>query len=508
MNNFIHSFTHAAEKYADKTALVWYASGQPGAELTYAGLNRAACRMARTLAGRGIVGSDRVILCMDKSLFWVTAHLAILMNGAVSVPLNPGFRRDEMAYFIADSEPALVIAGPGQARLIRDIVPVEKILEVDTRQAYTEMDIVHAGSNDLTQVDTVPDDPALIIYTSGTTGRPKGAVLSGENLYHDCENINSMWRITHTDVLCHSLPLFHVHGLCFALHTCLTAGARVLLLDAFVPGQVLRRLSALHNEEKVSIFMAVPTMYRKLVDQSGYSPSDFRHLRLLTSGSAPLLEKDFRKITSFFGKPPVEREGMSETGMNFSNPLDGTRKPGSIGLPLPGVTVRVVDPKTFAGTAPGETGEFWLKGPAITGGYWRKPVETEKAFEKGWFRTGDLGRVDQDGYYYLTDRIKNIIISGGENISPREIELVINRLAGVIESAVIGIADPAWGEKVVAAVVVRPEAGVTIESIRNWCKARLHPWKCPKQFLMVDALPKNTMGKVLKNEVEKLFITT
>ena len=253
------------------------------------------------------------------------------------------------------------------------------------------------------------------------------------------------------------------------------------------------------------MFMAVPAMYGKLMEYLGDERPDFEHMRLWTSGSAPLLAADFERIEQIFGKQPVEREGMSETGMNFSNPLHGSRKPGSIGIPLPGLKVRTVDPSSGKDVAPGQTGEFWLKGPAITPGYWRKPEETQKAFEQGWFKTGDLGNVDEDGYYYLTDRIKHIIISGGENISPKEVEAVINRIDGVAESSVVGIADEKWGEKIVAAVVKKPGSDLRIDDIRSMCKKHLHDWKCPKEVNFVEELPRNTMGKVLKEEVKQLF---
>jgi malonyl-CoA/methylmalonyl-CoA synthetase len=251
--------------------------------------------------------------------------------------------------------------------------------------------------------------------------------------------------------------------------------------------------------------MAVPAMYAKLMGYLGDERPDFEHMRLWTSGSAPLLAADFERIHRIFGKQPVEREGMSETGMNFSNPLHGKRKPGSIGLPLPGLKVRTVDPITGQDLKPGQTGEFWLKGPAITPGYWGKPAETAKAFEQGWFKTGDLGHTDADGYYYLTDRIKHIIISGGENISPKEVEAVINQVEGVVESSVVGIPDKKWGEKIVAAVVKEPDADVSIDDIQAMCKQHLHDWKCPKKINLVNELPRNTMGKVLKEAVKNLF---
>ena len=260
------------------------------------------------------------------------------------------------------------------------------------------------------------------------------------------------------------------------------------------------------GRDACTVFMAVPSMYARLMDLMEKRKPDLRHIRLWTSGSAPLLPKDFQRIKTLVGQEPVEREGMSETGMNFSNPLRGTRKAGSIGLPFPGLEVRIVHPDTLNDVKQGETGEIWLKGASITPGYWRKPEETAKTFVEGWFRTGDLGRVDEEGYYYLTDRLKHIIISGGENISPKEVEGVINRLEGVRESAVVGIPDEKWGEKVVAAVVAKEGLLLEPQDVMSFCKKHLHSWKCPKEIRFLDALPRNTMGKVLKEEVGNLFV--
>ena len=277
------------------------------------------------------------------------------------------------------------------------------------------------------------------------------------------------------------------------------------MLDRFSPETVIDVLSKKEDEHACTLFMAVPSMYAKMMQVLGEKILDFRHIRLWTSGSAPLLVKDFERIRNTFGKEPVEREGMSETGMNFSNPLRGQRKPGSIGLPLPDLKVRIVDPETHQDLKPCETGEIWLKGPNVTPGYWRKPEETAIAFEQDWFRTGDLAKVDEEGYYYITDRIKHIIISGGENVSSKEIETVINQLPDVVESSVVGIPDEKWGERVVAAIVTRPGVNLEPEKIRNFCKKHLHDWKCPKEVVFMEALPKNTMGKILKEEVKSVI---
>jgi malonyl-CoA/methylmalonyl-CoA synthetase len=278
------------------------------------------------------------------------------------------------------------------------------------------------------------------------------------------------------------------------------------MLDHFTPETVTRVLSNKEGENVCSVFMAVPSIYAKLMDYIGNRKPDFGHMRLWTSGSAPLLVKDFERINVTFGQQPVEREGMTETGMNFSNPLRGRRKAGSIGIPLPQLEVRIVDPDTSQDVVPGHTGEIWLKGPGVTPGYWRKPEETARSFVDGWFRTGDLGKVDEEGYYYLTDRIKHVIISGGENISPKEVEAVINRYEGVAESSVVGIPDERWGEKVVAAVVVKPGAHIGAEDLQTYCRQHLHNWKCPKDVVFLRELPRNTMGKVLKEKVKDHFI--
>ena len=487
--------------HGEKTAICFYRGSHLETEISYRDLDRDSNRMAGMFRDLAVKKGDRVILFMEKSLVFVVAHLALQKMGAVCVPLNPGFKRSEMAYFIEDAGPALVMADGERAGMVREIDPRLPVIGIDTGRPYGEIDFFRSASDASPDESIGPEDPGLIIYTSGTTGKPKGAVLTQGNLVHDAVSIIVIWEIRSDDVLCHALPLFHVHGLCFALHTALMAGACVVMLDRFSPETVLARLTEKRGKSACTIFMAVPPMYVRLMDHIGDRRPDFSHVRLFTSGSAPLLPKDFERIKAVFGKEPVEREGMSETGMNFSNPLRGRRKPGAIGLPLPGLQVRIVDPGTLKDVAAGDEGELWLKGPAVTPGYWRKPEETARAFHDGWFRSGDLGRVDADGYYYLTDRLKHIIISGGENISPKEIEAVINRLDGVVESAVVGVPDEKWGERVVAAVVTRPGSGLDASGIRDHCKRYLHDWKCPREVLFLDALPRNTMGKVLKQEI-------
>lgn len=489
----------------DRPAITFLRDGKVETQISYIELNQHTNRMANVFQNLAVEKGDRVILFIPKSLIFVVAHLALQKIGAIAVPLNPGFKKSEMAYLLQDADAGLILTEPGTETLIKEINPELNNLVIDTQKPYHDSDIFRSASEDFSPVGIRSDDPGLIIYTSGTTGKPKGAILTQMNLIHDARNINKIWEISESDVLCHALPLFHVHGLCFALHTALLAGDHVVMLDLFSPQRIIETLSQKDGPCACTVFMAVPAMYGKLMEYLGDQRPDFEHMRLLTSGSAPLLAADFERIHQIFGKQPVEREGMSETGMNFSNPLHGKRKPGSIGIPLPGLEVRTVDPATGMDVTPGQTGEFWLKGPAVSPGYWRKPAETEKTFEQGWFKTGDLGNIDEDGYYYLTDRIKHIIISGGENISPKEVEAVINQVQGVVESSVVGVQDEKWGEKIVAAVVKKLESNVSTDDIQTSCKKHLHDWKCPKEIVFVKELPRNTMGKVLKEEVKNLF---
>ncbi|MCB2173753.1 AMP-binding protein [bacterium] len=491
---------------AESMALTFLRSGSTESQLSYRESWDDVNRIANTLIDLDVKKGDRVVLFLPKSLFNVLAHFGILAAGAISVPLNPGFKQDEMRYLVSDAEPTLIIVAPETRAVIEASAPGSRLLEVDISQPYQQIDFFRTASADHPTRNVRPEDPGLIIYTSGTTGKPKGAVLTQRNMVADCANVIDIWEISADDVLCHALPLFHVHGLCFALHTALLSGAQVRLLDRFQPEVVVSELSRTSGAAVCSIFMAVPAMYKKITDYIANQRFDFSHLRLLTSGSAPLLVSEFRRIAEVFGCEPVEREGMTETGMNFSNPLHGRRVAGSIGHPLPGLRVRVVDPATGADLVAGEVGELWLKSDSISTSYWRKPRETADTFSDGWFRTGDLGRVDGEGYYYLTDRIKHIIISGGENVSGKEVEGVINEIDGVSESVAVGTPDEQLGERVVAAVVCRPGVRLTEEDIKRHCKAKLHDWKCPKEILFLEHIPRNTMGKVLKEAVRDIFI--
>ncbi len=496
------------KKHNNKPAISFLRDQNIETILSFSELDINSNKMANLFLNMGIKKRDNVILMCNKSLIFVVIYIALQKIGAVCIPLNPGFKESELNYLVNDAKPSLVITEPEKIKIIKKITPYLKCMKIDTEKPFQEVTFFRKFPQTFTGEKINPLDPGLIIYTSGTTGRPKGAVLTQKNLTNDAKNIIKIWEISDSDTLCHALPLFHVHGLCFGLHTPLIAGAHIILTDKFTPKIIINLLKENRNNP-VSIFMAVPSMYLKLIEyletENNSTSHNFNHIRLLTSGSAPLRAKDFHKIKKVFGIEPVEREGMSETGMNFSNPLHGKKKPGSIGIPLPGVKVRIVDPDTYLDVKPGQIGEIWLKSDSIIEKYWNKPKETEKAFIQGWFRTGDLGKRDEEGYYYLTDRLKNIIITGGENVSPSEIEKTINTLDDVVDSAVIGIPDEKWGEKIVAAIVKAPGSGDISQKIRDICKKHLHNWKCPKEIIFVKSLPRNTMGKILRQEIKNYF---
>ncbi|MBS3920331.1 MAG: AMP-binding protein [Deltaproteobacteria bacterium] len=494
-----------ALRLGEKKAILFLRKGRLESQMTYSSLQQISNRVANGLKTNGLRKGDRAILFMPKSIEQILFHLGVQKVGAISVILNPGFKKDEMDYFLRDTDATIIIAGKKEEALIQSLDKERPMISIDTGNPFEEDELFPESSTQFSLEQGNPNDPAILIYTSGTTGQPKGAILTQQNLTQDAKNIIRIWEITEKDVLCHALPLFHVHGLCFALHTSLIAGAKIVMCDEFAAETVMDILSSQEGELACTLFMAVPTMYLRMIDKMEGAKSDFSHLRLLVSGSAPLAPKDFERIKKTFGKEPVEREGMSETGMNFSNPLRGLKKPGSIGLPLPQVEARIVNPETFQDVKPGEVGEIWLMGPHVTPGYWKKPKETEVVFVNGWFRTGDLGKKDKDGYYYITDRLKHIIISGGENISPKEIESVINQHPKVSESCVVGMPDEKWGEKVVAAVILKPGVAFAEKEIRDHCKQHLHDWKCPKEILFLNELPRNRMGKILKEDVMKSF---
>jgi malonyl-CoA/methylmalonyl-CoA synthetase len=498
-------FDQTAIRQGQKEAILFLKKGKMEGRVTYHSLKKISDRVASGLKEMGLEKGDRVILYMPKSLEAVMIHVGVQKAGGISVILNPGFKKDEVVYFLKDTDAKIVVVGKTEEAFIRSLDIERQILPVDTESPFSEEKLFPSSPPRISPLQGNLLDPAILIYTSGTTGQPKGTILTQQNLIQDARNIIDVWEISERDILCHALPLFHIHGLCFALHTSLIAGSKIVMLDEFSSERVNNILSHQEGELACTMFMGVPTMYVKMMEGLEKGTGNFNHIRLLASGSAPLPPREFERIKKVFGKEPVEREGMSETGMNFSNPLRGKKKPGSIGLPLPSVEVRIVDPENFKDLGTGEVGEIWLRGPNVTPGYWAKPEETKAAFIHGWFRTGDLGKKDEEGYYSITDRLKHIIISGGENISPKEIESVLDRHPEISESCVVGVRDEKWGEKVVAGIVLKPGVTPAIDQIKKYCKEHLLDWKCPKEIIFLKELPRNRMGKIMKEDVVRQF---
>jgi malonyl-CoA/methylmalonyl-CoA synthetase len=476
-----------------------------GRELTYASLRQESGRFAAALRRRGVVAGDRVAVQVDKSAEAVLLYVACLRMGAVYVPINVTNTPNEVDYFLRDSQPRVAVIRPADRALLEPSAAQAGVCHLESLGADREGTLLELAlqseANDFQPWRPAANSPAAIVYTSGTTGRSKGAVLSHANLASNAAVLVDTWRFTRRDVLLHGLPLFHIHGLFAAINTVLASGSSLLLLPKFDAALALRHLP------EVTVFMGVPTHYTRLLQQAELSRETTRAVRLFVSGSAPLLADTHQEFQRRTGHTILERYGMTETLMNTSNPYEGVRKPGSVGLPLRGTSLRVADAATGAILSNGGAiGVFEVTGPNVFGGYWRDPEKTRGEFtEDGWFKTGDLGHVDGDGYVHIVGRAKDLVISGGYNVYPKEVEAELDALSGVSESAVFGVPHPDLGEGVTAAVVPRPAARLSEADLINSLQARLARYKVPKRVLFVDELPRNAMGKVQKNMLRATF---
>jgi malonyl-CoA/methylmalonyl-CoA synthetase len=469
-----------------------------GSAMSYASLRDRSGRFAAALMQRGVEPGDRVAVQADKSPEAVLLYIACLRMGAVFVPINVANTPHEVDYFLRDSQPRLAVIRPGDRTLLEPHALQAGVVHLETLGAQGEgslPDLVRQSS----EPSALPaaggaQAPAAIVYTSGTTGRSKGAVLTRANLASNAAVLAEAWRFTAADILLHVLPLFHVHGLFAAINTVLASASSLLLLPKFDAA------SALNHLPEATVFMGVPTHYTRLLQQPGLNREATRGMRLFVSGSAPLLAETHREFLGRTGHTILERYGMTETLMNTSNPYDGVRKPGSVGPPLPGILVRVAAPNDAPAPAAGVSGALEVKGPNVFAGYWRDAEKTRGEFTAdGWFKTGDLGSIDGDGYVHILGRAKDLVISGGYNVYPKEVELELDALSGVLESAVFGVPHPDFGEAVTAVVVPHPGSGLTESDVINSLQMRLARYKVPKRVLFVDELPRNTMGKVQKN---------
>ncbi|HTF00884.1 MAG TPA: malonyl-CoA synthase [Bradyrhizobium sp.] len=467
-----------------------------GQRISYADLMARAGRMANVLVNSGVKPGDRVAAQTEKSVPGLVLYLAAVRAGAVYLPLNTAYTLNELEYFITDAEPSLVVCDPSKAEAIGSIAAKvgAKVLTLGADGQGSLTEAAATASPEFVTVARADDDLAAILYTSGTTGRSKGAMLTHDNLASNSLALVDYWRFTGKDVLIHALPIYHTHGLFVASNVTLFARASMIFLPKFDPELVIQLMA------RATALMGVPTFYTRLLQSPALTKESTKHMRLFISGSAPLLADTHREWAARTGHAVLERYGMTETNMNTSNPYDGDRVPGAVGHALPGVTVRVTDPDTGKELARETIGMIEVKGPNVFKGYWRMPEKTKAEFrDDGFFITGDLGKIDGDGYVHILGRGKDLVISGGFNVYPKEIESEIDAMPGVIESAVIGVPHADFGEGVTAVLVCDKGAKVDETSVLKALDGRLAKFKMPKRVFVVDELPRNAMGKVQKN---------
>ena len=477
------------------------ADGRP-LYFTWGDIDRATARLANLLRSLRLPAGSRVAVQVEKSPEALLLYLATLRAGLVYLPLNSAYQAAELDYFIGNARPGLVVCAPAARERIAPIAAAHGVRHLHTLGEQREGSLLMAAAAHDDRFRTVrraSGDLAAILYTSGTTGRSKGAMLSHGNLAANALTLQHYWRWRRGDVLLHALPIFHVHGLFVASHGALLAGSKMIWQARFDPAAVVRELP------RATVFMGVPTMYVRLLDHPGFTAECAAGMRLFISGSAPLLPDTFRQFESRIGQRILERYGMSETVMLTSNPCDGNRVAGTVGLPLPGVSVRVVGDGGRA-CGMGEIGGIEVRGPNVFSGYWQMPEKTREEFTAdGWFRTGDVGRWDANGYLSIVGRSKDLIISGGYNVYPKEIESWLDDMPGVFESAVIGVPHRDFGEAVTAVVVPQPGASLDEAALIAALKQKIASFKVPKRIHVVPELPRNPMGKVQKNLLRERF---
>ncbi len=491
MNLF--SQIRSAIKSQDKT----FIETPAGMPITYAGMLARSAQIANVLAARGVKPGDRVAAQVEKTPENLLLYLATLRAGAVYLPLNTAYTLAELDYFIGDSEPSLIVCDPAKHAGFAEIAGRRGVRAVETLDASGKGSLTDAAataSTNFSDIARTDNDLAAILYTSGTTGRSKGAMLTHDNLASNAKTLVDYWRFTDKDVLLHALPVYHTHGLFVASNTVMLSGGSMIFLQKFDADEVMRLLP------KATAMMGVPTFYTRLLKHAGLTKAACAHMRLFTSGSAPLLAETHIEFQDKTGHAILERYGMTETNMNTSNPYDGDRIAGTVGFPLPGVDLRIADPETGKTLPQGEIGGIEVKGPNVFPGYWRMPEKTKAEFRAdGFFITGDVGKIDARGYVHIVGRAKDLIITGGFNVYPKEIESEIDALPGVAESAVIGCPHPDFGEGVTAVIVCKPGVNLSEKAVIGVLEQRLAKFKLPKRVIFMDDLPRNTMGKVQKN---------
>ena len=476
---------------------------EDGTTLTHDAFLRKAAQIGGALVELDLSAGDRVALQVHKSPEALAVYAACVQKGIIFLPLNTGYTASELDYFIENSGAKLVICDPSKEN---DIAPIAERTraQVLTLDGSGDGSLIESAKSQPEMTSTTArngDDLAAFLYTSGTTGRSKGAMLTQDNLLSNAEVLKDYWAFTRADVLLHALPIFHTHGLFVASNVMLLCGGAMVFMPSFNPDTILKHMP------RATSMMGVPTFYTRLLDHDGFTREAAAHMRLFISGSAPMLSETHEQFESLTGQRILERYGMTETNMNTSNPYEGARKAGTVGFALPGVDVKICDPESGATLPQGEIGVIEVRGPNVFKGYWKMPEKTrEELREDGFFITGDLGQIDADGYVQIVGRGKDLIISGGYNIYPKEIEMVVDDQPGVKESAVVGVPHPDFGESPVA-VVVPDGAGPDIDQITSACATELARFKHPRKIIILDALPRNTMGKVQKNALREDYKT-
>ena len=501
MSDNSNLFAHFAGQFAKHASgeLLATADGQ---SYSYQDIDDESARLARYLVELGIKTGDRVSVQVEKSPQALALYLACLRGGFVFHPLNPGYQSAELEYFLGNAEPTIVICDSDDESSIRALASqadIAHVLTLDAKGRGSLIDDSRATSADPVLVLRASDDLAALLYSSGTTGVPKGIMLTHGNLLSNTQSLLSAWEFSDRDRLLHALPIFHVHGLFVGIGCTLLSGASMRWLDTFNAETVAGYLP------ECSVMMGVPTYYTRLLGEKSFTEEAAKNIRVFISGSAPLLEETFVAFEERTRHRILERYGMTETNMNTSNPLHGERRPGTVGPPLPGVEARVVD---GAGKelAVGEVGNLQIRGSNVFAGYWQMPDKTAEDFTAdGYFNTGDKGQIDADGYVAIVGRAKDVVITGGLNVYPKEVELFIDDLDGVQESAVIGVPHADFGEAVVAAVVRAPDSEINADDIIQSAKESLANFKVPKRVVFVDELPRNTMSKVQKNVLRESY---
>ena len=497
MSNLFTALRAAFPADLDRTAIETIDTATP-AYYTWRDIERGTAMLANLIESLALPAASRIAVQSEKSVEALMLYLAVLRAGHVYLPLNTAYQAAEIEYFIGNAEPAVVVcAGKnfGWVSKIAFLAGSRHVFTLNENRSGTLLDRAAYQSDQHTPAVRAADDLAAILYTSGTTGRSKGAMLTHRNLLSNAQVLHKAWGWQHNDVLVHALPIFHVHGLFVASHGALLAGAKMLWLSRFDPCAVVARLP------DATVFMGVPTLYVRLLGETALTREACAQMRLFVSGSAPLLLETFKLWQQRTDHTILERYGMSETVMLTSNPYlpEAARRGGTVGLALPGVGVRVHGDKGQPLPA-GEMGGIEVKGPNVFKGYWRMPEKTADEFTTDlWFKTGDVGKIDSSGYITIVGRSKDLIISGGYNVYPAEIEATINDLPGVAESAVVGVPHKDFGEAVVAVVVGKPGAALQGAAVVAALKAQIANFKVPKQVFVVDELPRNAMGKVQKN---------